>query len=103
MGKVTSDSISSRSMPGASAGIVTVGAAEIRQHVQRNTSRRPAAPDEERSGGATTIGRCLGDQRMSPSIMFSSAQCTCPCAGTEVDNDASRTSARLSSPRDRQA
>ena len=65
---------------------------EIRQHVERNTRRGPAAPHEERRRQRDHDRAMLSDQRMSPSIMFSAPrQCTWPCAGTDVDSDASRT------------
>ena len=102
IGNVTSDSISSGSIPGASARIVTVGA--VRSGSTSRGMRVAVHPPQIRNAAASamTIGRCPSDQRMSPSIMFSSlgrrsatreggAQCTCPWAGTDVDNEARRT------------
>ena len=49
IGNVTSDSISSGSMPGASVSTVTVGAVRSGKHVERHAPGRPHAPHEEGS------------------------------------------------------
>src|ERR671912_1315436 len=69
IGNVTSDSISSGSIPGASVNTVTVGAVRsgntssgMRNAVQTpDTKNAPAA--------ASTTARCASDQRISPSII----------------------------------
>ena len=96
IGKVTSDSISSGSMPGASARMVTVGAVRSGKHVQRDPCGGPAAPHEK--GRQRAPRRCARwlERPANECVNHllgsrSSAQCTCPCAGTDVDSDASRT------------
>ena len=69
IGNVTSDSISSGSMPGASARIVTVGA--VRSGRTSSGMRVAVQPPHTRNAAAsaTTMARWRSDQRMSPSIM----------------------------------
>src|SRR5687768_638356 len=90
IGNVTSDSISSGSMPGASVNTVTVGAV---RSGSTSSGRRQAvhAPHTKNApAAASTTARWDSDQRISPSII-NAPQCTWPCAGTDVDSDASRT------------
>ena len=64
---------------------------EIGQHVQRHARRRPAAPDQE-GGGQRDDDRRDAQRPANQSVDHAAlAQCTCPCAGTGVDSDASRT------------
>ena len=107
MGNVTSDSISSGSIPGASARIVTVGA--VRSGKTSSGIRDAVHPPHTRNAAAsaTTMGRCPSDQRISPSIMFSLAPVsTSARARVQGPTSTARPVARgtrLWSPRDHRA